>query len=371
MKTADLPPLRLRVPADVLAAVPYLLGFHPADSIVALGMRGRHLTFHVRGDLPEVGASTPEIADYARYVVALFRRQSVTSVLLVGYGPADRATRLLLAARAEFAAAGITVTELLRATDGRYWSYLCEALDCCPAEGTPYDVAGSRIAAEATLAGCVALPDRATLVRRLDPPTGPDLATMVEATARAEVRLVGQLDVALAKTGKVAAEKALVAQGERAVARAVARYEAGSRLTDDEVAELSLLLAATDVRDVAWRRLALGPPDQETGAPAARTRPAPDLAPHLRLWSDVVSRACPDLVAPAASLLSYAAWRTGDGVMAAIALDRALTADRAYPMAQLMAQVLHNGIPPSTMDGMVGGRKPRRRRRRSRSRTAR
>ena len=26
----------------------------------------------------------------------------------------------------------------LRVTDGRYWSYRCTGLDCCPADGTPY-----------------------------------------------------------------------------------------------------------------------------------------------------------------------------------------------------------------------------------------
>ena len=48
--------LAVRSPADLIAAVPYLLGFHPADSVVAVALRGRQIIFAARADLPEPGA---------------------------------------------------------------------------------------------------------------------------------------------------------------------------------------------------------------------------------------------------------------------------------------------------------------------------
>ena len=43
--------LTFRTPEDVLAAVPVLLGFEPADSVVMLTFGGRE-TFHARIDMP-------------------------------------------------------------------------------------------------------------------------------------------------------------------------------------------------------------------------------------------------------------------------------------------------------------------------------
>jgi hypothetical protein len=340
--------LRLRSPVDVLAAVPYLLGFHPADSVVVLGLRARRLVFHVRGDLPAADASPEQVEADARYVAEVLGRQPVSTVLVVGYGSADRATPMLYALRDMLLAKRIAITEMLRAAGGRYWSYVCASAECCPPEGTPYDVSGSRIAAEATFAGRVALPDRQALERLLGPPEGNRLVAIERATDRAEQRMSALLDRV---SDADAASELLLSTGNRAVSRAIARHAAGSRLTDDEVAELSLLLAAVGVRDGAWTRISPANADHDL---------------HVRLWTDVVSRAFPDHVAPAASLLAYAAWRAGDGVIAAIAVDRALAADESYGMAQLMAEVLHHAISPSMADGMGPARARRARHRRPR-----
>ncbi len=60
------PRMRLRTPADVLAATPYLMGFHPDDSLVGLGLRGTRLTFHLRGDLPPEDAPPDLVIEVAR-----------------------------------------------------------------------------------------------------------------------------------------------------------------------------------------------------------------------------------------------------------------------------------------------------------------
>jgi hypothetical protein len=339
MTTCDRPLLRLTSPPDLLAAVPYLLGYHPADSIVLVGLRGTRSVFHVRTDLPPSG----EADAHARHLAGVLAARGIQRILMIGYGPPQSVTSIVLAASQAFRAAGVKVDEALRVTDGRYWSYVCPVPACCPAEGTPFDVSTSRIAAEATLAGCVALPDRSTLERRVAAPRAGALAAIERATELAEERLTERLKKADGTPFHV-----LRAAGERAVAAAISRYADGGRLDDDELAELSLLLVADAVRDLAWQRIARvpGPLDLQ-----------------LRLWTDVVARVCPELVASPATLLAFTAWRNGDGALASIAVDRALDTDPGYPLARLMREILDRAVPPPTLDVRQRSGPPRPRRR--------
>ena len=52
---SDPPPrIRLRSPADVVAAVPVLLGFHPEHSLVVIGLKTGRVVLTVRVDLPGI-----------------------------------------------------------------------------------------------------------------------------------------------------------------------------------------------------------------------------------------------------------------------------------------------------------------------------
>lgn len=309
----DEPRPRLRRPEDVLAAVPYVLGFHPADSAVVLGIAGGQLTFAVRADLPPAGEPADALADHLATVVA---RQGVRAAVLVGYGPARRVEPVLAAVRA---ALPIDVYDVLRVTEGRYWSYTCANPECCHPAGTPFDVSSSPVAAAATYAGAVALPDRDALVARVAPVSGAARESMRRATARARKR-------------QPRGASAVLAAGVAAVRAAGERYRSGGLLTDDEVAELTVLLRSIPVRDRAWLEIT-----------------APE--PYVRMWSDVARRAEPDLVAPPASLLAFAAWRAGDGALAAVAVQRALACDPGYSLARLLDDILRTGTPPSILDG--------------------
>lgn len=306
------PSARIRRPEDLLAAVPYLLGFHPADSAVVLGIAGGQLTFAARADLPAPGEAPEALADHLAAVLA---RQRVRAAVLVGYGPAERVEPALTALRAVLP---IDVYDVLRVTEGRYWSYTCANPECCDPAGTPFDVSTSPVAAAATYAGAVALPDREALVARIAPVDGAGRESMRRATVRARERLARD-------------PSAVLPTGEAAVRAAIERYRSGGALTDDEVAELTVLLRSVPVRDRAWREI---------------TEPEP----HVRLWADVLRRAEPDLAAPPASLLAFAAWRAGDGALAAVAVERALACDPGYSLARLLADILRAGTPPSVLD---------------------
>ncbi|MEV0392812.1 DUF4192 domain-containing protein [Polymorphospora rubra] len=321
------PTLSVRSPADLLAAVPYLLGFHPADSVVVVALRGPKIVFAARGDLPVLG--TPALARdaTARHLALVVVRQQADSAMIVGYGAAARVTPTVELVGMALREAGIQVLEALRLTGDRYWSYLCDAVDCCPAEGTAYDAATTEVAATATFAGQVALPDRAALARQVAPLDGPARESMRQATRRAEERLRELVDAAVPPA---AADRVVRTVGEAAVQDAMTRHRDQGRLTDDELAWLTVLLPHLPVRDHAWERI--GDDDWQ-----------------VILWSDVVRRVDPELAAAPASLLAFAAWRAGNGALASVAIDRALRAEPDYSMALLIDEALQLGTPPSML----------------------
>ncbi|WP_431935221.1 DUF4192 domain-containing protein [Micromonospora sp. RP3T] len=393
MNPTERPRLSVRSPADLVAAVPYLLGFHPEDSVVVVAVRGRRVVFAARGDLPEPGGDPGPAARHLAQVVA---RQDADAATVIGFGPAARVTGVVDAVGAALDDVGLIVLDALRVTDGRWWSYLCDEPTCCPVEGTPYDPAVSRVSAAAVFAGQVALPDRAALAAQVSPFGGPVRLAMRQATVRARRRLAaltgeppdghspggaesgdpspGGADsgglrsdgtragvappadvpagdrTAGGPAGRGGATRAVRAAGAAAVRTAFRRQRHGERLTDDEVAWLTMLLTHLVVRDHAWSRTDGRDSD-------------------ISLWTDVLRRAEPELTAAPGTLLAFAAWRSGHGALAAVALERVLAADPAYSLAVLLDDALRRGVAPSELDGWPGVAGPavlRRRRRRPR-----
>jgi hypothetical protein len=332
----------LHTPTDLLAAVPYLLGFHPADSVVVVGLSGTRVLFTARADLPPPQAPPDLASALASQFAEVLAGQRVDTALVIGYGDGTAVTGTVFVLRDILRGHGVPVGEMLRAHGGRYWSYLCESVQCCPAEGTPYDVTRTEVAAAATYAGQVALPDRAALERSLAPVEGAERRAMERATEQAAGDLAGGLEPAGDRRRA----------GARALALAVRRHTDGGRLTDDELARLTLLLVHTDVRDLCWARITVA---------------GDRLQAHVELWRDVTRRARADLVAAPATLLGYATWRGGNGALAWIAVQRALEADPAYSLARLLGEALDRALPPSLLDKQPARRRVRRRRSRSRS----
>lgn len=325
------PRLLLGSTEDVLGAVPYLLGFHPAESLVVIGLIGSpprsrlHLT--IRWDLP---LSSDEPGNGLGAVVPLFRKEEITQVLMVGYGPGSLVTPAIDEAGALFRRSGLTVVDALRVEDGRYWSYHCSRTDCCPVDGVRYERRATVIATEAIMHGLVALPDRETLQRSLDPVTGPAREAMREATSRLMEELHGRL-VGCQDADGLAME--FVAEGMARVREAITVYGRGGRLDDDQAARLGLDLAVIRIRDEAW---------------ALITDDTHDV--HLKLWHDLTRRLEPRFVPPAASLLGLVAWRHGDSALAGVALARAHEADPGYSMAHLLMHAIRHLVPPHALD---------------------
>lgn len=319
--------LRVSSPAHLVAVVPYLLGFHPRDSLVVVGRRDHTLVFAARQDLPPSDLPLAEIDECARQIAAVVARQSVDSVVLIGYTGGHHSGAALVAAVGDaLLELSIPVREQLRVADGRFWCYLCTDEDCCPSAGRPFAAETDAIRAAA---GFEVHADRAAMVASLAPVTGAARESMTAATAEADRRL-DEL-AAGPETGPGALLGALRRAGGRAVGAALARHRDGGTLDDDEIAWLTVLLAHDPVSEYALNH-------------------AEGAGWEVALWSEVLRRARPELAAMPAVLLAFTAWRTGQGALASVAVDRAIAADPALGIARLLDDVLTDGIPPSALD---------------------
>ena len=182
----------LRSGADLLAAVPYLLGFHPRESIVVVAMRRERVLFAGRSDLP---GPMPMGAMAARFV-ALLARDRADAVAVIGYGPPGAVTPAVDALRAAVDGSHVFLLDAIRVEDGRYWSYVCEEPSCCPPEGQPFDAETSPVALSAVYHGQVALPDREALAAQVAPLGGAAREAMRVATLRADDRFCDLVEAA-------------------------------------------------------------------------------------------------------------------------------------------------------------------------------
>lgn len=326
------PRVRLSSPADVLAVVPHLFGFHPDHSLVVIGAAGEpeHVELGFRYDLPDPpdAAAAAEIAEHAVRVLA---HRGAASVIAVGYGPGPLVTPAVDAlATAVAGRRGLRLREVMRVDGGRYWSYLCRDVTCCPAEGVPFDYRSHPAAAAMTVAGLAAYPDRDARAAAVAPVTGQAAEAMDRALERASARAAALVAEAAGRPGG-STLRLVIDAGRRAVGEAIALYRCGGSIIDpDQFAWLMVTLANLPVRDDAWARM----------VPEHR-------AAHLALWSDVVRHATGVWLPAPAALLAFTAWQSGDGALASMALERALAADPGYSMALLLREILDAGVPPS------------------------
>ena len=321
--------LQAATPDAVLAVVPHMLGFYPSRSLVVLGLGEQNrvmVTFRYDLPAPPDSQLAADIAEHACYVLD---REQIGSALLVGYGPEDLVAPVVGATAIRLIGSGVELHEILRADAGRYWSMLCDDPACCPPGGRSYDPGSHPAAAMMTEAGLAAQPDREALARTLQRPAG-SADVIARATSRSLLRLTQLTELGEADGDRDPQLRA-TRIGRREVQRAIRRYRAGATIESIEhLAWLAVLVADLRVRDDAWARM----------DPAYRDH-------HCRLWTDVLRCAALDYVPAPAALLAFTAWQAGNGVLAAIAIDRALGADPGYSMARLLSGAIEAALPPS------------------------
>ncbi|RBQ13958.1 hypothetical protein DP939_43015 [Spongiactinospora rosea] len=318
--------VRLQNAADLIAIVPYLLGFHPARSLVALtiipqeentpGYGGLRSVVWI--DLPADRGNAPNVANR---LTTLLAKEPLGYAVLIGYGSGSQVTPTMDAASGALTTAGFDLLEVLRCDEGRYWSYICTEPACCPPDGVPYDITASPAEAHAIMEGMVALPDRGAFDASLDWIDGPLREAMREATRTARDRAEMLLAT---KDGRFWWQ-----EGTERISAALERTQDGDDLTPADLAWLGVLLTSRLIRDAAMTYLGK----------------FPDRV-HSRLWHLLTRMVEPEYAAAPATLLAYTAARRGELPLAHLATSRALSIDPDYRLATMIRYALTKGLTP-------------------------
>lgn len=330
------PVLRVREPGDLIETIPYLLGFHPRESLVLVGLDDNRVVVTARADLSALAADPTMLPTTVRAVV----QGGSSSVVSVVYDDAeddgsDDAARarplphraLVADIRALAAEAGASILDALLVRAGRWWSYVCADERCCPSQGRPRAGQSSRAAATATYAGLVALPDRTDVVAMLTPDDDAARWAMLPQLEAAEDRAVQAVLFGHGKRHERSAKRALFAAARDADATLFVAI-GGGQLPDSDVARYATALADTAIRDSVWLAI-----DQNRLDGRA-------------LWRDIARRVPPPYDAAPLFLFGWAEWRGGNGPLAGVAAERALLSDPTYTAAELLLGALTNGLDP-------------------------
>jgi len=330
--------VRLRDVGEIAAGLPHLMGFHPRDSVVVIGLggtSGRRVRVTARADIPPPEHDRSLARMLARKVSSGRPEGALVFVVSEVADATDDGRRrlphhdLVRETCRALERSGIRIADTVLVRAGRWWSY-----DGSPDAGTPLPGGVSELAVASVATGTVVADDREGLLARLAPPPGHDGHAMAATCARVGVAL--SADVLDTGVEPVAAESwaAIMAGFGRCHIGASVRMP----LADDDVARIVWGLRDPVVRDLALD-LALG------DEPAAAEL----------LWTECTRRAPAPLDAAPATLLAVCAYLRGDGAMANIALDRALTSAPGYGLAGLLRDALDACVTPTDLREWLTG----------------
>ena len=312
------PDFHLNRPGALIAALPAVLGFVPQRSLVLVTIDRGELGCVLRADL--TGDMTERIEQLAE-LAATGGAEAVIAVVVDADSancPAcdDRHRDLALVLEQSLAAEGVELCAahvVDRVAAGGFW----HCADGCGAQGSVDDPAASPLAVAAVLDGRRLYRSRDELLQviRPDPVAGETLRRSLESAAgpgRPEARCDDDVcaDIEAAMT-------------------AAEQLAAGADPDDADLARLAVGLADPRVRDTLYA-LAVGEFAEQAEA----------------LWGRL-ARVLPDpWRVEALVLLAFSAYARGDGPLAGVSLDAALSTRPTHRMAGMLDTALQSGMRP-------------------------
>lgn len=293
---------------ELVAAIPHLLGFYPAESVVIAGMHAEPARSPVmmRADLAD-----PHLHERCDALLAALREHDATRVVITIVTAEHLAHRdLVRAFQTSFAAAGVATAEAVwvpQCTAGAPWiSYHTDSR-----QGAVPDPQNSTVAAANAYAG------------RRTYPARDDIA--------AEIRPVDQ--VVLRRRADL-------------VDRELLTYDFASQHNLDAI---SIAQSATTLRDRDYARLAIALTDPAVRDHYTALALTEDGNRAVAFWTRIVSQLPAPERAHAASMLAMTAYLNGDGVRANLAVQAALASDSDNVMASIMRTALENATSPARL----------------------
>jgi hypothetical protein len=308
---------------DLITAIPFLIGFHPTNSIVLISVKGGAIGLAMRIDLPD-RLMSEEIDLLAHH----FLRDQSEAALLVAYIPEDRddGDSILISLGAGLIRNGVDIQESIVVQSNRYRSIICRDQNCCPPSGKEMpEINASEIAAEHVIAG-IPMPfeDISQLIETLSPdPASLALSWASEVSSFSIDEDDKNVD-------------ALRRDGVETMDLLLDDFRMGYGITNRTlVARMIGRMSDLHVRDYA-----MGVHSEDTY----------DI--YFTMWREVLRLAPIGFVAPIACIVAAMAYEGGDGAMAQKALDRALGDDEHYQLAALLRRVFNAGWPPESFAAM-------------------
>jgi len=312
----------LTSPHDLLAAVPFMVGYHPKDSLVVMALKDSKVAMAMRVDFPD----SENMASVSATIAGHLTRESADEAIIVGYLPSDDLdTDPLAVARSIITLQGIAVKECIVVSGGRFRSNLCADAQCCPPEGNPVpEILDSRVTAEQVAAGnplpyldldemkrsIAALPVDKELVRIIKSIPEIDYSSEdVTQLQRAGANAINEMAIIFSRAQRI--------EDKNLIALVLVR------LLDLQVRDYAMGMTTTETSDQLWD-----------------------------MWRWLMRTAPVGYVAPVAVIFATMSYERGDGALAQRALDRAMVDSPGYQMAKLLRRTFAAGWPPSAFTQM-------------------
>lgn len=356
-------------PRDMLALIPFHLGFHPSSSVVVIGLRAKRVEMVARVDVvPDPSDAAGVAGDLARTM----RREDLDTCLIVGYEEvAGESTPLSEALACAVAVNRLSLIDRLVVRNGRWSGLMC---DCCRDQPVPM-AADVGAVADFVALGRTALSSR------------DELAALVQSDGSASDQLAELVDrwVAVSAGGPDPGATAPampedIELDQHAAWRRLCLSAWAALLDggfDEELPDPWLALLLASVRDRALRdgllailcpgtlaKDALDPglpelldeylsgwgkgladedaagPWDDDGAPVTD-----DSSARVRSRLERLCRLAPDdHAAPILTVTATHAWWDGDGALARIAVERALELEPDHVLAGMLVRLLDLGV---------------------------
>jgi hypothetical protein len=318
--------VRLRDLSELVAGIPYIVGFPPTDSLVLFTFRRYPLlglSATIRVDLPKPEHVPLVVADV---VAAVSRNKAVAAIAVVVGDPQPEHRQLVESLRMSLADNDILLTHaswVRKVVHGEQWQCFDDPL--CTSE-VP-DPETSALAAAVAVAGDTTYPNREAVAAHLSPDPEEALARrreLLKAHRADPVRPYGEPDV----------EEDLATLGH-ALDKAMTSYELPT-LNDHQLVRLARALTRPGIKDACLAMVLTDEPE-----------------PAERLWTVLVrSLPAPERAEPA-FLLAISAYLRGAGVLAALTLRIAMESNPKHALAIALDHALQSGLPPESLRDML------------------
>jgi hypothetical protein len=312
----------LTSPHDLLAAVPFLIGYHPSDSLVLVALKDGSVSMAMRIDYP----LSTNLNSYDLLAHHL-KLDNAEAALVIAYVPNINSGQYLSGSEVlnlmtvALSKNKIEIRESIEVIGQNWRSVICEDLTCCSPDGNPLaDFESSRVAAEQVMQGR-SLPF--IDLNKLADSISPLISIGHEFKMQVESFFVSEDCDDLNQKQR---------DGASAVIDLGLLYEDGRGSSDPDL----VVQVIGRLSDIQVRDFALGIHNEE------------NIDLYWSMWRELLRIAPVGFVAPIASIFAAISYESGQGALAHKALDRALLDNPGYSLALLLRRVFSAGWPATS-----------------------